>query len=273
MPPPPPPPPPPQKQAQKTLTILLTGFGPFVRISDNPSWSIVETLLSSGPLTIRTPSTLYTIHLLPHPSAIKVSYATIDALVPSLWETGTRAWDYVLHIGVGREGGFKLERRAWVDGYVLRDVDGRFPGDGGVGDGVGKGEGKGKGKGEGEGKGEEKGVEMKGVHGGEQALPLDERPGRQLYTALDVEAIAKFVGESVTAKEDATLVDIVASGDPGMFLCGYTFRASLLEAEKRGEEERARVLFLHVPPKGKRYGVDTGVDVVLKVVEGMDRTG
>jgi len=58
-----------------------------------------------------------------------------------------------------------------------------------------------------------------------------------------------------------------------MYLCGYTFRASLLEAEKRGDMERRRVLFLHVPPKGKKYGVDTGVEVVLKVVEGMVRSG
>jgi hypothetical protein len=30
---------------------------------------------------------------------------------------------------------------------------------------------------------------------------------------------------------------------------------------------------LHVPPEGKRYGIQTGRDVVLKVVEGMVRDG
>jgi len=172
----PPPPPPPPKQ-EKALTVLLTGFGSFARIADNPSWSIVESLLSSAPLVITTPSTTYTLRLLPYPSPIKVCYATIDTLVPSLWESG--GWDYVLHIGVGHEGGFQLERRAWEEGYVLKDVDGRYPGDGEV---VSKGE------------------EMKGVHGGEQAVPPDERPGRQLYTALDIEAIATFVGESIAVR-------------------------------------------------------------------------
>lgn len=56
-------------------------------------------------------------------------------------------------------------------------------------------------------------------------------------------------------------------------MCGYTFRASLLEAEKRGDGEKKRVAFLHVPPKEKRYGVETGIEVALKVVEGMIRSG
>lgn len=66
---------------------------------------------------------------------------------------------------------------------------------------------------------------------------------------------------------------IVASDNPGMYLCGYTLRASLLEAGKRGEGEVKRVGFLHVPPVGKKYGIETGRKVVLKVVEGMVRCG
>jgi pyrrolidone-carboxylate peptidase len=73
--------------------------------------------------------------------------------------------------------------------------------------------------------------------------------------------------------EDQQPVDIVTSDNPGMYLCGYIFRASLLEAEKRGDEWRKRVAFLHVPPEGKKYGVQTGREVVLKVVEGMVRDG
>ena len=66
-----------------------------------------------------------------------------------------------------------------MEGYVLKDVDGRYPGDG---DGV------------------DEGVEMKSVHGSEQVLSPDKRPGRQVYTALDVDAITKFVGESVIVR-------------------------------------------------------------------------
>jgi pyrrolidone-carboxylate peptidase len=66
-------------------------------------------------------------------------------------------------------------------------------------------------------------------------------------------------------------VQIHSSTNAGMYLCEYIFRASLLEAEKRGK--MGRVLFLHVPPRGKPYSVETGVEVVKTVVEGMVVSG
>jgi hypothetical protein len=61
---------------------------------------------------------------------VKVAYATVDALVPRLWEDGfdRGCWDYVLHLGVGLKGPYSVETRAWELGYVLKDVDGLIPG-------------------------------------------------------------------------------------------------------------------------------------------------
>ena len=142
--PPPPPPPKPTKTVERT--VLLTGFDGFSRIADNPSWNIVSSFVSPKDQSISfiAGDTEYKITFVAHPSAVKVAYATVDALIPELWKTG--AWDYLLHVGVGLEGGYELETRAWESGYVLKDVDGKIPGmppaqpaAGGKGQGKGKG--------------------------------------------------------------------------------------------------------------------------------------
>ncbi|KAA8904958.1 hypothetical protein FN846DRAFT_13110 [Sphaerosporella brunnea] len=240
-------PPPPTQQPPKEIKVLLTGYGSFSRIAENPSFGIVASILSSPvPVTITTiPG--YTVTLVPYPVALRVAYTQIDSLIPQLWEEAAAAaeggWDYVLHLGVGLEGGFKFESRAWERGYRLKDVDGFAP------DGA---------------------VDMYGVHGSENPAAA-KGEGRELWTGLDTAWITALVAGSVVAKEDGLLVDIVRSTDPGMYLCGYVFRASLMEAEKRGDAYRKSVAFLHVPPQGKKYGIETGREVVLKVVEGMVR--
>lgn len=37
-------------------------------------------------------------------------------------------FDYILHIGLGKAGEYHLEKRAFEDGYVFGDVDGKVPG-------------------------------------------------------------------------------------------------------------------------------------------------
>ena len=79
-------------------------------------------------------------------------------------------------------------------------------------------------------------------------------------------------------EDDGGYVQIKSSQDPGLYLCSYIFRAALLEAEKHGEsgepkDLKKRVLFLHVPPEGRRYGIQTGRHVVMRIAEGMVRDG
>lgn len=114
--------------------------------------------------TITTPDG-YKITIVAHPEAVRVSYAAVDALVPRLWEEA--GWDYVLHVGVGFEGGFQLETRAWVNGYVMKDVDGEAP--------------------------EEGGGRMKDVHGGEGGGG----EGEVVRTGVDVPWVVGLVEKEV----------------------------------------------------------------------------
>jgi hypothetical protein len=153
----------------KEIKVLLTGYGSFSRIADNPSWGIVSSFLPPTEETLCIPGC--TITIVAHPEALRVSYSFVDALVPALWEQ-PQDWDYILHLGVGLEGGFHLETRAWEKGYKLKDVDGLAP------DG-------------------ETGVEMKAVHGSEDT-DAAKGEGRVLTTALDVPWIVELVRECVT---------------------------------------------------------------------------
>jgi hypothetical protein len=169
----------------KEIKVLLTGYGSFSRITDNPSWGIVASFLAPSEetttTTTKTKTTLsipgHTITIVAHPEALRVSYSFVDALVPVLWEQ--QDWDYILHLGVGLEGGFQLETRAWEKGYKLKDVDGLTP-DAAAAAAA-----------------EKEAVEMKAVHGSEDKNAA-KGEGRVLTTTLDVPWIVGLVKECVT---------------------------------------------------------------------------
>lgn len=109
----------------KDITVYLTGFGAFARISDNPSSQISASFLPVGSTTVTTAApdgVKYNIHLHPHPEPLKVSYKAVDEAVEKIWKYGS--WDYILHLGVGLKGPFKLETVAYEKGYKYADVDG-----------------------------------------------------------------------------------------------------------------------------------------------------
>lgn len=212
MPPPPPLPPPSQPQPptkeNKKITVYLTGFGSFARVASNPSWAIVASFLGeNGDIDGDTKLELttipgYTIVFRPHPEAVRVAYATADALVPELWAVQGVEWDYILHIGVGLEGGFQLETQAWEGGYKLKDVDGCVPVGGGCGNGRDDGCRGGGEKAERKAQGEVEVVEVEGVevtrvHGSENPA-ANQGEGKLLKTALDVPWIVDLVATSVT---------------------------------------------------------------------------
>ena len=206
MPPPPPLPPPSQPQPpakkNKKITVYLTGFSSFARVVDNPSWAIVASFLGeNGDGDTKLELTTipgYTVVFRPHPEAVRVAYATADALVPELWAVQGVEWDYILHIGVGLEGGFQLETQAWEGGYTLKDVDGCVPVGGGCSSGHGDGGEKAERKGKGEvGVEEVEGVEVTRVHGSENPA-ANPGEGKLLKTTLDVPWIVDFVATSVT---------------------------------------------------------------------------
>ncbi|TGZ82351.1 peptidase C15, pyroglutamyl peptidase I-like protein [Ascodesmis nigricans] len=262
-------PPPPPSSKTKTLHINITSFLPFPPHPTNPSTLIASLLPHTHIFTPPATDTTYTLHLHVHPP-LKVAYRVVDEAVPLLWEggeggrdggNGGREREYWLHLGVGRAGGYRLERRARCGGRGWRgwrrDVEGCLPGE--YGDGGGD---------EMTGHGERERGEVEG-----DTEDKKEEEEVELRTGLDVPRIVDWVKTRMQEEEDVEELRICVSEDAGRFLCEYIFRASLMEARKRGEEEMKRVLFLHVPPAGKPYSVEMGAEVVKRIVEGMVSDG
>lgn len=167
-----------------------------------------------------------------------------------------------------------LETCAWENGYIKRDVDklipsspcGDRPPNSSLTDKTAEHKTE-----------EDSGVEFDGVHGSE--VPA-KGWGQCWHTAADVDWIVEFVDAcKITAPENKDKpIDIRKSRTAGMYLCEYIYRHSLMETKSRedsGKDDGSmkKVLFLHVPPNGELYGLETGKEVVLRVIEAMVRNG
>ncbi|CUS13842.1 unnamed protein product [Tuber aestivum] len=231
---------------KKDITIYLTGFGPFRRHTQNSSWAITSSFLPHT--TIHTET--HAITLQPHPHWLKVAYATVTSEIPPLHTATDNEFDYILHVGLGKAGGYHLERRAFEDGYVFGDVDGKVPG--------------------GADAAPERGI----MHSeGEERR---EPGGREFGCALDlqwvVEGVEKFEPEETPGKE----LPIKVSDDAGRFLCEFIYYTSLkaaCEKEGNGKLKSEKVLFMHVPPLAEPFGVETGRKVLIEVAKGMVKAG
>ncbi|KAL7266186.1 hypothetical protein RUND412_011277 [Rhizina undulata] len=244
---------------KREINVYVTGFGPFNKIHTNPSSEVLHSLPPTITFTSSTTNTHYTVNLIPHPS-LKVSYTTVSTLIPTIYAEND--FDYMLHVGVGLDGRYYLERKAHEKGYNRRDVDGLTPGG-------------------------DEGCVFSGVHGSEANRKEPEDPGRVYRTGLDIGWICS---------QDSTLVSphtnppspvlISSSNNAGRYLCEYIYHTSLrcrlLKDSKTAldsdgmpttDSVSKRVLFLHVPPKGKPYGIEVGTKVVCGVIEGMVRDG
>lgn len=113
--------------------------------------AVFRTSASAGRTTGKEPSSsqAIAIHIVVHPEPVKVSYDTVDRLIPVLYGTGndkgeaeaqaergglvehhegTSDYDFVIHIGMaGPSSGYQLEMCARRSGYCREDVDGRLP--------------------------------------------------------------------------------------------------------------------------------------------------
>ncbi|KAL7774500.1 hypothetical protein CFE70_005412 [Pyrenophora teres f. teres 0-1] len=132
---------PPSEEGEKPVTVLVTGFGPFLsKYPQNSSWTIASTLPALLPATPQNPTP---IHIHTHHAPIRVSYNTVLDLIPTLLPPGNPMYpvpDIILHIGLaaGRSY-YAIESTARGRGYgQIADVDGirfsdeeaeeRFPG-------------------------------------------------------------------------------------------------------------------------------------------------
>ena len=217
----------------------------------------------------RTQPKPYTIRLLVHPSPIRVSYATVASLIPTLLQQHNP--DYIFHIGVaGGRSTYTLETIGHRDNYKIKDVDDRD-----------------------------------GWKEGEFEWKRDSVPAR-LHVGWDEENVADRWQREVTQRETKLgLVDgedlratpterfsewlrkdrkrqiskCQLSNDAGRFLCEFTLFESLaqrwLEVEEGdGDKDVARdrlgkVAFLHVPGGYDEEAVQRGARVAEAAIRSL----
>ncbi|KAK4139744.1 Pyroglutamyl-peptidase 1 [Dichotomopilus funicola] len=248
---------------QEPFTVLLTGFAPFKKdYPVNPSWEIVRSLPTFLPplrakVPLPTPSSPFPpsttsttsplnpsaspippVRLLTHPAPIRVSYQTVRALIPDLWDLDGKVHgdsrpkiDLAVHVGMaGPRLFYSLERRGHREGYRMPDVDGGVLGDDG-----------------------EKGEKGKWIWEG---MP------EELETAVDVgDVLGRWKGHSPKH------LDLRVSEDAGHYLCDFIYFSSLAHLEKAGE--RRRVVFLHVPSDASEHSIAVGREVLLQLVRAL----
>jgi pyroglutamyl-peptidase len=97
--------------------VLLSGFGPFERVRENPSGAIVRALAARPPRGVEIAPAILPVSFARAPRALDRALAALEPRVPDLF----------LGLGVMREPGYRLELRARPSsrGRTRVDVDGR----------------------------------------------------------------------------------------------------------------------------------------------------
>ncbi|CAE6442255.1 unnamed protein product [Rhizoctonia solani] len=101
----------------RTLRILITGFGPFSGVPENPSWVVASHLNNQtrdfGGVKVH-------ITALEIPTAYSAVLNTIPALHAS------KEYDAMVHFGLGLPDRFRIERIGHKLGYPAPDAQGKF---------------------------------------------------------------------------------------------------------------------------------------------------
>ncbi|KAG8836871.1 hypothetical protein FRC20_006910 [Serendipita sp. 405] len=111
--------------------VVITGFGPFLNITENPSFNINQALPST--LTIYRNRKPQTIALERYPEPIRVTYENVLRIIPQIYDQyaseshNPALIPFFIHIGAGFRGLYEIERLAHRDEYTLLDVDQKEP--------------------------------------------------------------------------------------------------------------------------------------------------
>ncbi|RPA99084.1 peptidase C15, pyroglutamyl peptidase I-like protein [Choiromyces venosus 120613-1] len=227
---------------KKIIRVWVTGFGPFRNHNANSSWAIVNSFKPQATIMTDTCKII----LLPHPNHLRVSYHAVRTQIPPLHAISPHIFDYMLHVGLGAPGEYRLERRAFEEGYMYGDVDNRLVND-------------------------EDAPPNRDIFLSE-GVKEREPGGREFSCGLDLEWIVGQVEKPVETEK----LPIKVSDDAGRFLCEYLYYSSLKAACDKEGKDRLRsekVLFMHVPSLGEPFGVETGRKVLVELVKAMVAAG
>jgi len=242
---------PPQVQSEDAVTVLVTGFGPFLeKFPKNSSWEIASTLPALIPASATNPTP---IHIRVHHEPVRVAYKNVVDVVKELHPPKSQLRpqpDIILHIGLaaGRRF-FALEQGAHGRGYnKTADVDGELFSDSDA----------------------------------ESLFPAEHYPTvlKTSFDTSDVLARWKAFLGYVSVDGDPKieeLPDVRLSPDAGNFLCGFIYYNSLAQYYDVKEDVRPAA-FMHVPDlsgsEGKlREGWEVTVALIKALVESRRKSG
>ncbi|KAF2278306.1 peptidase C15, pyroglutamyl peptidase I-like protein [Westerdykella ornata] len=239
---------PPREKSEEPVTVLVTGFGPFLtQIPKNTSWEIASRLPALIPADDTNPTP---IHIYVHHEPIRVAYDTVTSLVPTLLPPASPqnpAPSIILHIGLAASRRFfALETCSHSRGYdKIRDVDGRVFSD----------------------------------KAAESLFPAERYPP-VLETSFDTaDVLERWKGFLQEPGATASVVgfaqsamptpDVRLSNQAGNFMCGFIYWMSLAHYYSIREEERP-VVFLHVPDLSwSTERMEMGRDVVVALIKAL----
>ncbi|GAA5987419.1 hypothetical protein JCM10908_001947 [Rhodotorula pacifica] len=259
----------PTDASQIPFRVHLTGFGPFRDIKLNPSWIAVQPLEGevltkpppplSGPSITTASSSSSSSSSTPRrqqrrpielsTSLLPVEYQAVETLAPKLQvqEGHSAAPDLIIHVGVSAgDTAIRLEQRARKYGYESADAQGRFAKREGGTLRTGKDEAGDEDAGGGRGGGGEgEGAFGRGGFTGAEWTSAPE----ELRTHVDAVRVIRW------AKEQGVQW-ISTSEDAGLYLCEYSFFASLATARRLNPDAPTPVQFIHVPSLGHPYSAE-----------------
>ncbi|SMR53548.1 unnamed protein product [Zymoseptoria tritici ST99CH_1E4] len=233
------------EDSQRTVTVLVTGFGPFQdKFPVNPSFEITKSLPESLRPSSRFSQTK--IRIISYSSAIRVCYDEVLQLVPKLHDGYAGTVDLVLHIGMASGRKFYCaERYGHRDGYQKnKDLDGITP----------------------------------PIDQGPTIFP--DCPST-MTTSLDYMHLLQNWAENIASLPESSPAfnaDIRPSEDAGRYLCDYTYFNSLAYFGRRsgvmegGDQKSRPVLFLHVPAESDGVMIEKGREVCEALIAAMVET-
>ncbi|KAI0145207.1 hypothetical protein GGR57DRAFT_306767 [Xylariaceae sp. FL1272] len=222
---------------EREIRILVTGFGPFLNITRNPSWEIAS----------RLPPSLPGIQIIVPPAPIPVVYHQILSIAPKLIQDHDP--DIVLHIGVavGRKY-YAVEKSANRDAYNQHPDEAQRI--------ITK-------------------AESKTVWGKDSASKLVTGFDLDAVVASWKTCLARIecaMTKNAKCGRDhlraAASFDVRATDIVGNYVCGLTYYTSLAELAKIGERTGSAVFF-HVPHSTSEVEIERGMLVTVALIEAL----